>query len=205
MSREDIYELREETSIFKNFGEKLFLDKELCDVKILCENRIFECHKIVLCLQSEVFKRMLAENNMTESKSGEISITETTFEALLYFIYHSNFDESKINADLLTAVDFYNISGLVELCVSYLTANLSDKNVTADMISAYMINQKELFNLASRYVNNRKLEGQTLEKEALESLKKKDPKLALEIMTEALFNVHIKSSKKKFTFKFNML
>merc|ERR1712223_570129 len=169
----------------QNVCQKLWLDKELCDVKIFCEDKIIESHKLVLCLQSEVLKGMLADNNMAESKSGEIKVTETldTFEALLYFLYHGNLDENKITADLLTAADFYIISDLIKFCVYHLTKNLTDQNATEVMISAYSTNQKELFNLASKCIQKRKFEGQTLGKEALENLKKKDPNLAMEMLT----------------------
>ena len=39
-------------------ANKLFLKSELSDVKIFCEDKIFDCHKTILCCQSEVFKGM---------------------------------------------------------------------------------------------------------------------------------------------------
>ena len=63
-------------------------------------------------------------------------------------------------------------------------------NATEIMTSAYLTNQKELFQLACRHVHKRRLEGQTLEKEAWENLKKENPQLAMEMMTEAMFNSH---------------
>ena len=81
------------------------MDKKFCDVKIFCEDKIFESHKLVLCLQSEFFKGMLADNNMVESKSREIKVTETldTFEALLYFLYNDNLDENMFKRGVLKA------------------------------------------------------------------------------------------------------
>ena len=172
--------------------QKLFLDKELCDVKIFCQDKVFECHKLILSLQSEVFKRMLANNNMAESTSGQIEATETsvsTLEDLLYFMYNDNLDEDKINADLLIAADYYIVSGLVNLCVSHLTSNLRDQNATEIMIAAYLTNQKELFGMACRYVHKQRLDHvQIMETGAWEKMKKKDPNLALEMMTEVMFH-----------------
>ena len=103
----------------KKLTQKLFLDKKFSDVKIFCEDKTFECHKAVLCLQSEVFERMLANNSMAESISGEIKATETsaiTLEALLYFLYNENLDGSKITGDLLIAADYYMVHPLVNFC-----------------------------------------------------------------------------------------
>ena len=73
----------------KRVSEKLFLQDEFSDVKILCEDKIFPCHKVILCTQSEVFKTMLSNNtNMVEASSGEIKIADISanvIESLLYF------------------------------------------------------------------------------------------------------------------------
>ena len=175
----------------KKLGRKLFLDKEFCDVKIFCEDKILDCHKVVLSLQSEVFERMLANNNMAESTSGEIKATVTsaiTLEALLYFLYNDNVDENKITGDLLIAANYYMVSGLVSLCVSHFTSNLTDKNAADVMVAAYKTNQKELFGLACGFVQ--RLKVPILETEAWEKMKKKDPNLACEMMAEAMFNPH---------------
>ena len=38
--------------------ELIFFEKELSDIKLICEREIFECHKLVLSCQSNVFKAM---------------------------------------------------------------------------------------------------------------------------------------------------
>ena len=88
---------------------------------------------------------MLANNNMAESTSGEIKATETravALEALLYFLYNENLDETKITFDLLVAADYYIVPDLVNLCVSHFTSNLTDKNAAEVMVAAYKTNQK---------------------------------------------------------------
>ena len=131
----------------KRVSEKLFLQDELSDVKILCEDKIFPCHKVILCSQSEVFKSMLSNTNMVEASSGEIKIAEysaNVMESLLYFLY---FDEenlmankNKITVDLLLAADYYNIPDLVAICVNHLKSNLSEGNVVEILTKSYTRN-----------------------------------------------------------------
>ena len=42
---------------------KLYSEGEFSDVKIFCDGKVFNCHKIILCRQSEVFERMLVKND----------------------------------------------------------------------------------------------------------------------------------------------
>ena len=37
-------------------GKKLFMAKTTCDMKIICEGKTFDCHKCVICCQSDVFE-----------------------------------------------------------------------------------------------------------------------------------------------------
>ena len=80
---------------------KLYSEGEFSDVKIFCDGKVFNCHKIILSRQSEVFEKMLAENNMKEATFGKIEITDisaTTMENLLFYIYHEDLfdDEAKV-------------------------------------------------------------------------------------------------------------
>ena len=79
-------------------ANKLFLKSELSDVKIFCEDKIFDCHKTILCCQSEVFKGMLMNEKMVEAATGEIRIKDIsakTMKDLLYFIYYDDLDKTK--------------------------------------------------------------------------------------------------------------
>jgi hypothetical protein len=132
----------------KRVSEKLFLQDEFSDVKILCEDKIFPCHKVILCSQSEVFKSMLSNTNMVEASSGEIKIAEYSadvMESLLYFLYFDEENlmakENKITIDLLVAADYYNIADLIAICVKHLKGNLSEGNVVEILTQCYKINQ----------------------------------------------------------------
>ena len=97
-----------------SLGSKLFEAKKF-DLRIICEEKVLECHKIVLCCQSDVFERMLSNKNTIEAKSNEVKINDLkpdTMEALLHFIYHDKvLEPKKINIELLCAADKYNIQG----------------------------------------------------------------------------------------------
>ena len=77
-------ELKETETPMKesNLLHKLYSNSEFSDVKIQCDGKVFNCHKIVLSGQSEVFKKMLVENDFVEATSGEIKITDTPAQGL---------------------------------------------------------------------------------------------------------------------------
>ena len=54
----------------------MFNSKEFTDFKIICGANTFECHKTVLACQSDVFRAMLMNLNMTEAKSGQVEIKD---------------------------------------------------------------------------------------------------------------------------------
>ena len=86
------------SSLSKRFSEKLYLNEELSDVKIICEDKVFDCHKLILS-QSDVFKSMLIESKMLEQSSREVKITDfpaTAIESLIYYFYHDDFPETKV-------------------------------------------------------------------------------------------------------------
>ena len=79
--------LRKISSLSKRLSEKMYLNAELSDVKILCNGKVFDCHKVILS-QNEVFKTMLVDQKMLEKSSGEVKITDVpadAMESLLYF------------------------------------------------------------------------------------------------------------------------
>ena len=142
--------------------EKLYAEKEFVDVKILCDEKTFECHKNVLSCQSEVFKTMIINKSLNEKKTGIMEIEENDIssdimEELLYYLYHDKVDDTKkINLDLLVAADKYMVSGLLGECVEYFKSNLSDQNALDVLFTAEITNQKDLFEAVSRFVGKKK-------------------------------------------------
>ena len=188
---------RSPLTLGKRLSEKLFLKDEFSDVKILCEDKIFPCHKNILGSQSEVFKSMLSNTDMVEASSREIKIADISakvMETLLHYLYFDQEDlmanKNKITIGLLLAADKYNIPDLTAICVNYLKENLSKDNVVDIMKKSYMINQHDLFDVARKFVQNCKNNGEVVEMGAFDEMKKIHPNLALEMLTEALFQTH---------------
>ena len=180
-------------SLKPNLLHKLYSDGEFSDVKVHCDGKVFNCHKIILSGQSEVFKNMLVENDFIESASGEIKITDisaTTMENLLFFIYHEDLDGTKITGDLLVAANKYDISDLVNYCVEFLGDNLSENNAVDVMTSAFLTDQEELFESAYKFIFFKlRNDNQMVETEAWKKLQEEKPVLALKMLNKAVFRL----------------
>ena len=177
------------SSLGTRLSEKVFLNKELSDVNIICEDKVFHCHKVILS-QNEVFKSMLVDNKMLEKSSGEVKITDvpaTALESLIYFFYHDDFPKSKITIDLLSAAHKYIAVELIEVCLNHMKANLTEQNAVEVMIKSYLIN-KNLFDIAREFVQDCQNDGKLVEMGALEELKEINLPLACEILSKAFFH-----------------
>jgi hypothetical protein len=173
---------------FQKLNETLFLNKESSgDLKIICEERTFDCHKLVLSCQSEVFRKMF-ERRMVEDKTGKVNIDDVkpeVMESMLFFIYHDEIeDKMKINSELLLAADKYNIPGLLDVCANYLEANLSLENALDVMFAAYLTNQTSLFGVASNFVCENK--GQLIKSQFWNEMLLKNPELIGKAFNEAM-------------------
>ena len=180
-------------SMKPNLLHKLYSEGEFSDVKIHCDGKVFNCHKIILSGQSEVFKNMLVENDFIESTSGKIEITDisaTTMENLLFFIYHEDLDGTKITGDLLVAANKYDVSDLVNYCVEFLGGNLSENNAVDVMTSAFLTEQEELFELAYKFIFFKlRNDNQMVKTEAWEKFQEEKPVLALKMLNKAVFRL----------------
>ena len=172
---------------------KLYSDGDFSDVKVHCDGKVFNCHKIILSGQSEVFKNMLVENDFIESASGEIKITDisaTTMENLLFFIYHEDLDGTKITGDLLVAANKYDISDLVNYCVEFLGDTLSGNNAVDVMTSAFLTDQEVLFESAYKFIFFKlRNDNQMVETEAWKKFQEEKPVLALKMLNKAVFRL----------------
>jgi len=179
-------------SMKPNLLHKLYSDGEFSDVKIHCDGKVFNCHKLILSGQSEVFKKMLVENDCVEATTGEIKITDTpatAMENLLFFIYHEDLDEAMITGDLLVAANKYDISELVKYCLEFLGDNLTEKNVAGVMTSAFLTDQEELFESAYKFLFKLRIDNQIVETEAWKKLHEENPVLASKMLNKAVFKL----------------
>ena len=174
----------------QSLAGKLYYEKEFTDVKIVCVDKTFDCHKAVLSCQNEVFKTMIKNKTSTEKQAALMEIYENdvnsiTMEQLLFYVYHEKVkDIQMINTDLLRAADKYNVLSLFDMCVKYLQSNLSLENALDVLVSAELINQKNLFDSASRFV--RKNTGRLNKTGAYKEMFEKDPKFIAIVMSKFL-------------------
>ena len=63
------------------------------------------------------------------------------------------------------------------------------------MSKSFMINQKELFDAARKFVQFCKNSGKSVEMEALEELKETNPTLALKMLSQAMFHTETTPSR----------
>ena len=168
----------------------LYDEKELVDVNILCNGKKFECHKIVLSSQSEVFKTMIRYKSLIEKEPGIMKIDENDFgsdtiDHLLYYLYHEKFKDTKIiNTDLLLAADKYNIQGLLDECCKYFESKLSLQNALDILVLAETTNQKNLFDTASRFVG--KNLGNLEKSSAYQEMVNENPKMFTRVFSKML-------------------
>jgi hypothetical protein len=186
----NVYRLKiiEITAPKRPLGNKLFMAKNTFDLKIICEGKILECHRNVVCCQSDVFDVMFLNDEMSEAQSKEVKINDiqaNTMETFLYFLYHDQVQDTKmINAKLLRAAHKYNVLELMEVCTEYLKKNLSFENATDVLVSAHLTDQKDLFEIASDFV--KKNEGNLVKTTAWDEFKKTNPTMAIDIFSSIL-------------------
>ena len=169
-------------------GNKLFMAKNTFDLKIICEGKILECHKNVLCCRSDIFDVMFSNDEMIEAQSREVEINDIqadTMETFLYFLYHDQVQDNKmINAKLLRAAHKYNVLELMEVCTDYLKKNLSFENATDVLVSAHLTDKKDLFEIASDFIYENK--GKVVKTIAWDEFKKTNPTMAIDIFSSIL-------------------
>ena len=171
----------------ENIGSWIFNSKKFCDFKIICNGKTFECHKIVLSCQSDVFDTMFANMNMAEAKSGEVEVNDIkaeVMETMLYFLYNQEIKDTKlITGQLLLAADKYNIANLVKLCCQQLKIKLSIENALAILLCADLTNQQDLINAASEFM--RKNAGKLVKTSFWIQKEKTNPKLINDLFSKA--------------------
>ena len=83
---------------------KLFVDSELTDVVIHCEDETFLCHRMVLCARSAAFKEML-KAGFSEEEDMEFhipDISSAAFKKILRFLYTGTLPTDDIGNEMWT-------------------------------------------------------------------------------------------------------
>ena len=121
---------------------QLFLDKNTSDVEIICGERTFDCHQMILSVRSPVFRAMF-QNDMAEKRTNRVEIQDLSEEVvaqMLRFIYtgSSNLDVNNpdINYELLEAAEKYQLELLKKICANKLKSTLTVENCIQNLIFA---------------------------------------------------------------------
>ena len=175
-------------SIGKSLGSLIFAAEEFFDLKVICNGKTFQCHKVVLASQSDVFSTMLLNMEMTEAKLGEVKIDDfkaETIETLIHYLYNQEVKDAKlINTDLLLFAEKYNISGLLMICCGHLQSNLSTENALDVLLTSHLTNQEDLFSAASQFVYKNK--GQLAKTTAWKEMNETNPIMIKNILSSVL-------------------
>merc|ERR1719481_303442 len=140
----------------QDFG-LLFTSNEYADVTIVCDDKTFKCHKIILASRSPVFKTMF-DADMKEKEAGSVEIKNMTPEVLenmLKYIYTSEApDIDALTQELLAAAEQYQLEKLKELCEAKLCSKVDVENCIEILILADLYQAPMLKETALKFVTN---------------------------------------------------
>ena len=127
-------------------------DKDFSDVKIICGDKVFDCHRIFLSSRSSVFRAMF-QHGMTEAQTRKIEIKELepeVVQAMLKYIYTGNMNFSTMKPEeMLAAAQMYDLGLLKDyyeekLCKSLDISNCVDMLVLGDLHEAAALKRDAL-------------------------------------------------------------
>jgi hypothetical protein len=96
-------------------------------------------------------------------------------------------DKKPINTKVLYVADKYNVSGLMEMCATFLKCNLSVENALDVLVASHHTNQQDLFKAAANFVCENK--GQLANTGAWEEMIKTNPTLVATVFSKVLLGV----------------
>ncbi|XP_044510099.1 BTB/POZ domain-containing protein At4g08455-like [Mangifera indica] len=139
-------------------------------------------HKAVLVSRSPVFKAML-ENEMEESRSGTIKISDVTYDALRTFVNYLYTAEACLDEqmayDLLELAEKYQVKHLKAYCEKFLVSKLNWDNSVMSYAFAHQHNAKQLLDASLSLITDN-MDKLNQQDEYIE-LVEKDPRLVVEI------------------------
>ncbi len=144
----DVDEQNAQESFKFSFDEFRVIGK-YSDVRLKCQGRDFECHKVILAQSSPVFDAMFANENFEEAQGGGVVITDMTpedLEAFLEFVYARNCNDlAKQNAmALLAAANKYQVKCLMAAAQGELAKALNPGSAIEMLLLAKSHNAHEL-------------------------------------------------------------
>jgi hypothetical protein len=173
-----------------NAMSKLFSEVEFTDVKIICDDKTFKCHKSILALQSDVFKAMLYTTQCTENITGIVrveDISAETMNTLLKYMYQNKitYDEAK-DLNLIVAANKYNIVDLVSKCEKIILLTLSMTNIMDVLVVSKLLPTPYLFEKAILFFNQRMVGQKVHQGNRWQELRTQNLALSHEILERCL-------------------
>nr|CAB3482492.1 unnamed protein product [Digitaria exilis] len=179
------------SNLLENLGI-LLETGEGADVTFKVEEVIFHAHKVVLGIQSPVFKAelygLLGENNREHIIIEDMQ--PAIFKALLYFMYTDLMpDISNVGGEereemvkhLLVAADRYGVDRMKVMCESVLAQRLDVKSVAATLALADQYNCSKLRESCIDFINSLNSTEDLQASEGYAHLKRASPDIIMEI------------------------
>jgi hypothetical protein len=98
---------------------KSFKHGNFADVEVVCQDKVFKCHRLILSARSPVFRAMFL-NNTVEVPARKVEIEDlqpNILEAMLLFIYSGSVPNlAEVAGELLAAAEKYQLDHLKTLC-----------------------------------------------------------------------------------------
>ena len=113
------------------------INKQLTDVELVVEDKIFHSYRPLLSARSPVFATMFSDR-MKEPQKGQIRIDDVspnTFWHFLQFIYNGTVKPEANLRKLLVLADQYKVETLKNVCLSALEKEGSAEIITRAFLS----------------------------------------------------------------------
>ena len=146
------------TSFFcKDAIENLTQEKNFV---IKCDGQEFHFNKTLLCMISDVFRRMIQGNLGTESQSGFVEIVDFSPDTIRAFqrvvFENKELDVKDPMIELMIFADKYFIIPLKQKCIKGLVSNLSNDNVYEVIKIAAQIQDDDLIKTCAKFLSKSK-------------------------------------------------
>ena len=144
----------------------LWIKEVLTDFKLICQDKVYHCHKFVLASRSDIFEAMFTHKDTSEALTGEAVIKDCIPQVLsnfLEFLYTDQLEDMKCvdSCDLMLLADRYNVPSLKQVCEENLVLDINCSNVFERLQVATMVSVPELLETAATFIasHHQKLYG----------------------------------------------
>ncbi|TQD75644.1 hypothetical protein C1H46_038826 [Malus baccata] len=142
-----------------------------------------QAHKAVLVNRSPVFRAMLENEEMEESRSGTVKIADVRYDALQAFVNYLYTAETCLNqnlaCDLLILAEKYQVQHLKHYCQKFLVSKLNWDNALTTYTFACCHNAEDIMDAALEVITDN-MDKLTTQLEYV-NLVEKDPQLVIKI------------------------